>query len=81
MTLRLSDAQHERLRVQAFNERTTITALVLAAIDAAAPHVLGGCDQCGAKPSYLTTPGAIRLCVEHGGRASQDFLPPAKIDE
>lgn len=66
MTLRLSDEQHERLRKQAFEERTTITALVLAAIDKAAPHVPGGCDVCGATPARITTPGAIRLCDDHG---------------
>lgn len=68
MTLRLPDEVHERLRRQAFEERTSITALVIAAIEKTAPHVPGGCDQCGAKPARVTTPGAIRLCAAHDSK-------------
>ena len=44
MTLRLSDEMHEALRVQAFEQRTTITALVVAALDQRSP-VQGADDR------------------------------------
>lgn len=69
LTLRLPDALHERYRVAAFHQRTSMTALMVAALERGAPHVPGGCDQCGAVPARLTTPGAIRLCAAHDSRS------------
>lgn len=65
LTLRLPDDLHEHYRRRAFEERTTITALIIAAL--APPPVTGPgrCDVCGAPRVRITTPGAIRLCAEH----------------
>lgn len=68
MTLRLPDAAHEMLRTKAFNERTSITALVLDAIAASwgKPGTL--CDErkCWNEPTHIVG-GGFHFCAEHGG--------------
>lgn len=67
MTLRLPDEAHEMLRTKAFNERTSITALVLDAIAGAwgKPGTL--CDErrCWNEPTRIVG-GGMHFCAEHG---------------
>ncbi len=68
MTLRMPDALHEALRTQAFQERTSITSLVLDALrrNVDKPGTL--CDErtCWNKPTRVTG-GGMHFCAEHGG--------------
>ena len=68
ITLRLDDAIYERLRTEAFEKRTTITALIREALTApTAEAVQLGCDVCGKPHTHISTPGGFRFCDEHGG--------------
>ena len=67
MTLRLPDELHESLRQQAFAERTSITALILAAIGNGRPKPGTLCDwrNCVQAPVGITTPGGFHFCALH----------------
>ena len=69
LTLRMPDDLHEHYRRRAFEERTTITALLIAALTPPRPTGPGLCDVCGQPSVRITTPGAIRLCAEHDRKA------------
>ncbi|MGG7450574.1 hypothetical protein ACQ3HE_06755 [Plantibacter auratus] len=69
MTLRLSDDLHETLRRQAFDERTTITSIIIAAIESVQPRK--GCDVCGQAHVMVSTPGGIRFCENHRPAATE----------
>ena len=71
MTLRLPDAAHEMLRTKAFNERTSITALVLTAIEETWCKPARLCDDthCWNEPTHVTTPGGFHFCDEHGEKS------------
>jgi hypothetical protein len=66
MTLRLPDTAHEMLRTKAFNERTSITSLVLDAIEGAWGKPGTTCDKkdCWAVP-VTVSPGGFHWCDEH----------------
>ena len=70
MTLRLPEELHEALRVEAFTARTSITALIVAALtDRAEDRARAtGCDACGRSHVMVSTPGGIRFCDEHRPR-------------
>lgn len=67
MTLRLPDAAHEMLRVKAFNERTSITALVLSALEGAwgKPGTLCDDRTCWNEPTRVVS-GGFHFCADHG---------------
>ena len=67
MTLRLPDAAHEMLRARAFNERTSITALLISAIEGAwgKPGTLCDARSCWNEPTRIE-PGGFHFCDEHG---------------
>lgn len=67
MTLRLSDELHDSLRRRAFQGSTTVTALIIAALDAHQPRK--SCDVCGQPHVMVSTPGAIRFCETHRPRS------------
>lgn len=73
MTLRLPDDLYERLRTQAFKERKSLTALVVAAIEKATPGTGLGCDSCGEPYVYVTTPGGFRFCEKHMPGRRSDY--------
>ncbi len=65
LTLRLPDEIHERLRREAFDKRTSVTALIIDALTATKQPTANGCDVCGEPHVMVSTPGAIRFCAEH----------------
>ncbi len=67
MTLRLPDEAHEMLRTKAFNERRSITSLVLDAITEAWGKPARLCDNstCWNTPTTVSTPGGFHWCDEH----------------
>lgn len=67
MTLRLPDAAHEMLRVKAFKERTSITALVLDAIVESLDKPGTLCDErrCWNTPTRIVG-GGFHFCADHG---------------
>ena len=65
MTLRLPAAMHEALRRRAFDERTSINALIIAALaDLPKPGTL--CDKrtCWNQPTHVVA-GGFHFCAEH----------------
>jgi predicted transcriptional regulator len=68
MTLRLPDAIHEALRRQAFEDYTTVTALIIRAIEDSRVDSGWLCDErkCWNAPTHIT-PGGFHFCDEHGG--------------
>ena len=81
MTLRLPDAMHEALRQRAFNERKSITALVLLAISEmplVKPARLCDARDCWNEPTRRpTTPGGFHFCDEHRHKGEQEFAREA----
>lgn len=64
MTLRIPDALYEQVRQEAFDQRETLTDIILNAL-VARPRTASGCDICGKPPTHVTTPGGFRGCDEH----------------
>lgn len=65
MTLRLPDEIHEALRQQAFNERTSINALVVRAVsEGRKPGTLCDSVHCWNKPTVITS-GGFHWCDAH----------------
>lgn len=65
LTLRLPDELHEHLRRQAFEQRTSITAVIIDALEQRPkPGTL--CDQirCWNEPTRVV-PGGFHFCAEH----------------
>lgn len=74
LTLRLPDELHEALRQEAFAERTSVTALIVAALCEPGRFASSGCDVCGRPHVMVSTPGGIRFCESH---APEQFEPGA----
>lgn len=71
LTLRITDQMHESLRVQAFTERTTITALIIDALEAR-PKPSRLCDEnrCW-NPHTRIVSGGFHFCHLHGPHSAE----------
>lgn len=67
ITLRLPDEMHEALRREAFEQRTSITAIIVGTLrhreEDRIPRT--GCDVCNRPHVTVSTPGGFRFCEDH----------------
>lgn len=66
MTLRLPDELHEWARIRAFETRTTITAVIIKAIEDGLPDSAQQCDATHCRKSFTRIGrGGFHFCDEH----------------